>query len=219
MKLREVRQHYRDHEDEIERRLTQFEKLRRSPDRRWFKELVFVILTSKSSAKSSWEAVEELDNRGLLIDGSKQEIAEVLEEFGVSFEASKADYIVRNRELLAQPTLTQPEKGLKLRQKLDLNDLEKSRAWLVENIRGLSWKGGSHFLRNIGYGDEFGIVSQHILTALKQLGLIENVEPPRTEDEYGQIEAAMRELAEETGIDVKALDLVLWSMETGEVFK
>jgi len=32
-------------------------------------------------------------------------------------------------------------------------------------------------------------------------------------------EETMRELAEELGIDIQALDLVLWSMETGEVFK
>lgn len=219
MNIGDVRAHYLKNQKEIEDRLAKFEALQDADDQRWFKELVFVILTSRSSAKNAWEATEKLDELNLLLEGSTEEIADVLEKHEISYERNKADYIARNREDLSQPTLTNPEKELKLKEKLDLDNLEKTRSWLVDNMNGLSWKGASHFLRNVGHGNGFGIVSQHILTRMKALDTIKSVEPPSSEDEYKNVEDKMQRLAREINVDVKVLDLVLWSMETGEVFK
>lgn len=219
MNTEEVRDHYLKHKEKVETRLREFEQLRDSSDRRLFQELVFVILSSQTSAKKAWKASEELEKSNFLLEGSKNEISEILASNEIQYEVSKADYIVKNREMLLQPTLTNPEKELKLKGKINPENLDKSRKWLAENIQGISWKGASHFLRNIGYGNSFGIISSHILTKLAQLGAIENTDQPSNKESYIELEKEMQEIAEKIDIDVKALDLVLWSMETGKVFK
>ena len=219
MNPEEIEKHYEENKEQIQNRLEEFKSLRDGNDYRLFMELCFVILTSQSSAKNAWKSVQQLDEQNLLLEGDKSEIADVLNQNEIQYEKDKANYITENRKILSQPTLNNPTKELKIREKLNLNDLEKTREWLVENIKGLSWKGASHFLRNIGYGDDFAIVSTYISKTLFKLGLIEEAELPDNKQEYLEQEEKVRKLAENVGITISALDLVLWSMETGEIFK
>jgi N-glycosylase/DNA lyase len=219
MNTEDVKQAYREREQEIESRLQDFRELRDAGSERWFKELVFVILTSQSSAQDSWQAVEKLSGEGLLEDGDEEEIAEVLASEGIQYERSKAHYIVENRKEMSQPTLEDPSGDLKLKGRVNPGDLESTRERLVDELKGVGWKGASHFLRNIGYGNGFAIVSGRITSKLHELGVIESVEQPSGKEEYLEIEKRMQGLSRELEIDIKALDLVLWSMETGEVFK
>lgn len=219
MEIEDVKQNYRDQKDEIKSRIKQFQQLQDTSDYRLFKELVFVILTSRSDAKKSWEAVEKLDELGLMENGSKEEIAEVLKSYDIQYERNKASYIVDNRRSLSQPTLEDPSDDLKLSQRIDPHNLDATREQLVKNLKGISWKGASHFLRNIGYGNEFAIVSGYIAKKLYQLGMLDSPDPPKNKEEYLEAEQKLRQLSKETGIDIQELDLVLWSMETGEVFK
>jgi N-glycosylase/DNA lyase len=219
MNPEDIRQHYEENKEEIQDRLDEFREIRESNDYRLFMELCFVILTSQSSAKNAWKAVQKLDNENLLIEGNKSEIERILKEKEIQYEKNKAGYIVDNRQLLSQPTLKNPTNELKIKEKLSLEDLEKTREWLVDNIKGLSWKGASHFLRNIGYGDDFAIVSSYISKTLFKLELIEEAEIPKNKEKYLEQEEIVKNLADEVGIDIKALDLVLWSIQTGEVFK
>ena len=219
MNRKQIKQHYREQQDVIDQRLQSFKQLRDSSNRRKFQELVFVLLTSQTSAKEAWNAAEKLGQLELLENGSKQEIIQVLENFDIQYEKKKAGYIVENRKLLSQPTLQNPEKRLKLEERINTNDLESTRLWLAENMKGIGMKGASHFLRNIGYGNSFAIVSNHIITVLHELGFKEKPEPPQNREEYLEAEETVQNLAEQLSIDVKALDLVLWSMKTGEVFK
>lgn len=215
----DIKQHHQENKEDIQEQLEEFKEIGESSDYRLFMELCFVILTSQSSAKNAWKAVEQLDSQNLLLDGDKSEIADVLRRNEIQYEDNKASYIVENRAFLSQPTLKNPTKELKLREKLDFNNLENTRNWLVDKIKGLSWKGASHFLRNIGHGDRLAIVSNYISKTLFKLERIEELELPRDKEEYLEQEQKVRELAEELDIDIQALDLVLWSMETGEVFK
>lgn len=219
MKKENILSEYRERETEISSRLEQFELLRDASDTRLFKELVFVILTSQSGAENAWDATEELESRGLLQDGSRKEIEHVLADHDIQYERNKADYIVSNRNALSQPTLNDPTVSLKLSDRIDPDDLESTREQLVEELKGVSWKGASHFLRNVGHGNSFAIVSGYISKALFQLDLQESVEPPKNREDYFEAEEKVQELAGELGIDVQALDLVLWAMQTGEVFK
>lgn len=219
MNTKDIQQHYLEHQNEIDTRLKEFEELRDSSENRWFQELIFVILSSQTSAKKAWNAAEKLMDSDLLLKGSKDEIAKILAGNEIQYEINKAEYIVDNRQMLSQPTLTNPKKELKLKNKVDPDNLDKSRKWLAENIKGISWKGASHFLRNIGYGNSFGIISSHILTNLAQLGAIEDTTQPTILDEYLEMEDKMQNIADKTDIDIKALDLVFWSMQTGEIFK
>lgn len=219
MELEDVRQHYEKNREEIESRLEEFHQLRDASERRWFKELVFVILTSQSSAEDSWNTAEELDAEDMLLGGEESEIEEILAGYGIQYEKNKASYIVENRDELSQPTLADPSGALKLRSRVDQADLEKTREQLVDQVKGISWKGASHFLRNIGYGNSFAIVSSRITSKLSELGVLETPEQPSRKEDYMEVEEKMQKLAAELEIEVKALDLVLWSMETGEVFK
>ncbi|MFB6190224.1 MAG: DNA lyase [Candidatus Nanohaloarchaea archaeon] len=219
MDTEDVNQEYREREQEIESRLQEFEELRDADSERWFKELVFVILTSRSSAKDSWKAVEKLDELNLLEDGGEEEIAEVLAMEGVRYERSKSRYIVNNRRKLSRPTLESTSGKLKLESRVDPENLEATRERLVDGLKGVGWKGASHFLRNIGYGNGFAIVSGRITSKLHELGVIESLEQPSGKEEYLEVEERMRGLSRELDIDIKALDLVLWAMETGEIFK
>jgi len=134
--------------------------------------------------KNGWKAVEQLDDLNLLLEGDKSEITKILQKNEIQYERNKAQYLIDNRKLLSQPTLKNPTNELKIKEKLNLQNLEKTRKWLVENINGLSWKGASHFLRNIGYGDDFAIVSSYISKTLFKLQLIEDAQLPKNEEEY-----------------------------------
>lgn len=219
MNKQELIEHYQSRKEEIESKLNSFEDLRDSSEERKFKELVFVILSSQTRAEKAWKACKNLENQDLLLDGEVEDVEQVLLEEDVSYPENKSKYIVSNRKMLSQPTLQEPEKGLKISQKINEEDLEDSRAWFAENIKGISWKGSSHFLRNIGYGNGFGIISSHIAMQMNEIGLTESPEPPKTKEEYLKQEKVLQDFAEEIGIDIKALDLVLWSAKTGEIFK
>lgn len=219
MKRKQLQRHYSENRKEVDRRLKEFKGLRNAKEKRLFQELVFVILSSQTSAEKSWKAAKELAKRNLLMQGSREEIAEILRENNVQYEENKASYILENRKDLSQPTLSNPEKGLKLKQRIKPEDLDSTREWFVENIKGISWKGASHFLRNIGYGNSFAIVSNHVLKVLAELDVIEKADQPSKKEQYLEIEEEVQELAEEVGIEIQALDLVIWSLRTGEVFK
>ncbi|PSG99776.1 MAG: hypothetical protein BRC28_02935 [Nanohaloarchaea archaeon SW_4_43_9] len=219
MNIDKVKAHYRERETEIEKRLEQFRALKDENDYRLFIELVFVILTSQTEAQKAWKATEELDEKNLLMEGNKGQIAEILRRNGVKYEENKASYIIQNRGKLSQPTLSNPTKELKLKEKIDGENLDKSRKWIVENIQGIGWKGASHFLRNIGYGNSFAIVSTHIVDLMHELDVIEKAEIPDNEEDYREMEEKLQNFSEKIGVEIKSLDLVLWSMKTGQVFK
>ncbi len=219
MKKSEIKQHFEEQRGKISSRLEDFKKLSDVKEKRKFKELIFVILTSQTGAEKAWEATETLESTDLLHTGRSADIEEVLEEQEIQYPEEKSNYIVENREFLTQPTLVDPERKLKISQKINPDDLQASREWFAENIKGMSWKGSSHFLRNIGYGDDFAIISSHIINVLHELGLLETLDPPSGKKEYLEIERKFQDLARTLEIDVKELDLVLWSMRTGKVFK
>lgn len=219
MNKQKIKEHYKEHKSEIDSRLDDFESLRDSSEKRKFKELVFVILTSQSSAEDCWEATNQLESKNLLLSDNKTAISEVLEKHGVSYPKDKTDYIVENRKILSQPTLQNPKSCLKISERIKKDSLDDTRLWMAENLKGISWKGSSHFLRNIGYGNSFAIISTHIITFLHEIGLLESPKTPNSREEYIEMEEKIKQISKELDIDIKALDLVLWSMKTGKIFK
>jgi N-glycosylase/DNA lyase len=152
--------------------------------------------------------------RPFLIDGDFEELSSALS--GVHrYPFARAGYIVASRDFL------QEHCGLQLRKKLEsfASDLER-RDWLVKEkrIKGLGYKEASHFLRNIGLKG-YAILDKHILRSMAELGLIDDSKPPNTRSKYLIIEDKLKRLATLTGIDFDELDLVLWSLKTGEILK
>ena len=210
---RKLRQSYFDVRDEIKRGLDGFKKLwQTGGDDEIFAELVFCMLTPQSKAKVCWRAVENLIRKGLLIKGSESEIAHEL--VGVRFNRKKAEYIVGARKQF----MVDGKVSIKARIAQFDNPFD-AREWLVHNIRGIGYKEASHFLRNIGRGEEFAILDRHILRSLKALDVIEEIPRTLSKSRYLEIEAKMRGFAEKIDIPMGELDLLLWYMGTGEVFK
>jgi N-glycosylase/DNA lyase len=99
------------------------------------------------------------------------------------------------------------------------SDARDARDWLVQKVKGVGYKEASHFLRNIGYEEEFAILDRHILKNLKLLGVIEKIPNSLSKKRYLEIEKRMKEFAERIEIPMADLDLLLWYKETGMIFK
>ncbi len=197
----------------IRARLADFRRVGRGSDARIFEEMCFAILAIQSSARSSDAAVRALAKEGLLWSSGPAEIAHFLQH-RTRFHNHKAAYLVRARERFfsaGRPTL---------RATLDaFPDPEAARAWLVAEIDGFGLKEASHFLRNIGRGEDLAILDRHILRNLVRHRVIARVPPSLTPKRYLAIEARLRRFAEAVGSSVGVLDLLWWSRQTGEIFK
>lgn len=211
----EVRRAHRRSRREITSRLAEFEavwQLNADADRRIWEELVFCIFTANASARMGLRAVAAV--KELLPSGSAEDLAAALT--GVHrFPNARSRYIVHTREYL------QSDCGMRLRERLEnFADPVERRDWLAreKNIKGLGYKEASHFLRNVGFRG-YAILDKHILNSLAELGVIEAAQAPANRARYLAIEAKMREFAGAAQIDFDELDLVLWSMKTGEILK
>ena len=83
----------------------------------------------------------------------------------------------------------------------------------------MGYKESSHFLRNVGFGDDIAILDRHIMKNLVKYGVIEEIPKSLTDKKYLEIEEKMRKFASGVGIPMAHLDLLWWSEETGEIFK
>lgn len=199
--------------DTIRERLSEFRSVwLKGDDRRLWEEMVYCIFTAGSSARLGLNAIEAI--RHLLSDGSQEQMTEALRG-KYRYISARPGYIIATRSYL------QSVCGMRLREKLEsFDDAVERRDWIAseKQIKGLGYKEGSHFLRNIGLSG-YGILDKHILRSLAELGVIENPKPPANRRQYLDIEERLRRFAADIGIDFDELDLVLWSMKTGEILK
>ncbi|KAB2834252.1 MAG: DNA lyase [Candidatus Dadabacteria bacterium] len=181
-------------------------------DGRIFEELAFCICTAGASAKMGLRSIDAL--RDILLEGNLRKFRKRLE--GVHrFPNYRPAYIIHTREYLRR------EHGLRLRELIEsFHDPLERRDFFARNkdIKGIGYKESSHFLRNIGY-EGYAILDKHILNTLSELGVIASPKPPGTRDRYIEIEDSLRHFADEIGIPMDELDLLLWSEKTGEVLK
>ena len=212
-KVNELKEFYKEKEGIISRRVAEFRRLWKSGDEvDYLKELIFCILTPQSKAKICWQKVLELFEEKLIFGGSVEDIASVLT--GVRFRLNKARYIILAREkFIADGKIILREKIKQFGRPL------QAREWLVKNIKGMGYKEASHFLRNIGFGENLAILDRHILKNLKHFGLISEIPKSLTRKRYIGIEKKFLSFARIINIPPSHLDLLLWCKETGEVFK
>ncbi len=157
-------------------------------------------------------AIEQV--RDLLACGAHEELAEALT--GVHrYPRARSGYIVTTRDFLTLDC------GMRLRERLaTFADPIARRDWLARErgIKGLGYKEASHFLRNIGLRG-YAILDKHVLRSMYELAVTHTPDPPSTRARYLATEEKLREYAKQIGIDFDELDLVLWSLKTGEVLK
>jgi N-glycosylase/DNA lyase len=197
---------YKQKRTAIRRRLREYKAV---PVSGYFYELLYCLMTPQSSAVNAAKAqrrFEEADLRNREIDPLPFLHTE---EYYIRFHHSKARWITemkRNYEMIEAITvgpMTASEK----------------REWFVRNVKGLSYKEATHFLRNIGRNEGLTILDRHILKNLKRYGIIRSLPTSITKKRYLQIERKFLRFAEETGITVDELDLLFWSAEAGEILK
>jgi N-glycosylase/DNA lyase len=198
---------------EIRARLAEFRSVwETASNERLWEELVYCIFTAGASARMGLRSIEAV--RHLLSEGNQKELTAAL--LGVHrYPAARPGYIIVTRDYLREDC------GMRLRERLEsFADPLARRDWLARErrIKGLGYKEASHFLRNIGLRG-YGILDKHILRSLAELGEIESPEPPTTRARYLETEERLRQFARRVRIDFDELDLILWSMKTGEVLK
>jgi N-glycosylase/DNA lyase len=235
--ISQLKKIYKFQKKQIISRLKEFENLwLTGNDEEIFTELAFCLLTPQSKAKSCWDAVLKLKEHDLLLSGNTEQIRKGLA--CVRFKNKKAEYIIKARKLFTPPLLPPLlRRGAGLNKKVSkdfhadnhrvsikpllksFSNIYECREWLVNNIVGLGYKEASHFLRNIGLGEEIAILDRHILRNLKETGVIEEIPESLSRAKYIQIEKQMIGFARQIRIPVSHLDLLLWYKGTGEIFK
>ena len=203
---------YKRHKKNIKKRLKEFKNKYKDNDKDIFAELCFCILTPQSKAVHCDIAIKKLKKNNLLLKGSVNKIKSILRGFS-RFHNKKASYIVYARKQFLK------KKTLKVKKRLEENNIINARNWIVKNIKGIGMKEASHFLRNIGMGKDIAILDVHILRNLKRLGIIKNIPKSISVKTYLDIEDKMRKLANKVSIPMEELDLLFWSRETGFIFK
>ena len=154
--------------------------------------------------------------RPLLLDGAAGEMTAALKRAGAHrFPVARPQYIVTTRNYL------RAQFGMALRKRLrSFRDPFERRDWLAQEkqVKGLGYKESSHFLRNIGVKGH-AILDKHVMRCLAEVGVVDSAKPPQTRRKYLAVEQELIRFAKDIGVDFDELDLVLWSMKTGEILK
>lgn len=211
----DIRATHKARRNEIRKRLDQFREVwRQGSDALLWEELVFCIFTAGASARMGFRAVDAV--RPLLMNGQQEEMSLALKSAGAHrFPNERPGYIVVTRNYLREHC------NMALAQKLNsFRDPLERRDWLAQErqIKGLGYKESSHFLRNVGFKGH-AILDKHVMKCLQDVQVVETSKPPTNRTRYLEIEQELKCFAREIKIDFDELDLVLWSMKTGEVLK
>jgi N-glycosylase/DNA lyase len=211
-RIEELRESYSSRVAEIEARVEDFRRFLDKDEEDVFAEMCFCLCTPQSKAKACDRAIERLKESGALFSGTEEDICSELRQ--ARFCESKARYMVEAREQFTS------DRRIQIKGRLSGHlDPEGLREWVVRNVKGLGYKESSHFLRNIGLGLDLAILDRHILKNLKAAGVIDTIPASLSRKTYLEIERKTRAFSEEIGIPMMHLDLLLWSMETGEIFR
>lgn len=190
---------------DIEKKKSQFLSFQKKSNHDIFKELCFCLMTANFNAKRAVEIQKKCG--GVFLTGTEEELSKILKVNGHRFPNTRAHFI----------HLAQVNKDTIKKEIFSIKNKEEKREWLVKNIKGLGFKEASHFLRNIGFFD-YAIIDFHIVDILVENKIIEK---PKTLNKanYLLIESKLQSLAKKTNLTLGELDLYLWYMETGTIYK
>jgi N-glycosylase/DNA lyase len=204
--LETLKRLYRKRRSAIRERLSEFSSV---PASEYFYELAYCLLTPQSSAVHADRAVETLRSHLFSEQGGNPEQLLRNPAHYIRFHRTKARHL-----LLARAGFPAVLQALS-----NGRPAGEVREWLVKNVKGLGYKEATHFLRNIGKNNGLAILDRHILRNLKRYGSIRSVPKALTRRKYLAIEQRFKAFSQQIGIPPDELDLLLWSMETGEIRK
>lgn len=193
-----------DIKDKIEKRLEEFQKLNKKSSKEWFSELCFCLLTANTSAEMGIRVQNQLGYKGFTDYKDEKELVNRLKKARSRFYNRRAHFIHLANKHKSIKTILKKQKDM--------------REWLVENIKGLSYKEASHFLRNVGYFD-YAILDKHILKTLHENILIPQIPSSMNKNNYLLFEQILGRLSKRMSMSQGELDLYLWYLKTGKVQK
>ncbi len=197
---------YAARKESIQRRLSEFSRI---PRKQYPYELLYCLLTPQSSARNAGAVVQQLQARNFLRRPFDPEPLLRDPEHYIRFHRTKA-----RRLLQLVDTFT----GIDSILDSALSAMEL-RDWLVEHVDGLGMKEATHFLRNIGRNDCLAILDRHILRHLVLSGVLAEVPSSVTRNTYLVIEKKFKRFSDTMQIPIDELDLLFWSLQTGEILK
>jgi N-glycosylase/DNA lyase len=172
-----------------------------------FSELCFCVLTANFNAQRAIDIQNEISD--VFINGSIYRLKSELRRLGYRFPNKRAEYIVYNRQF---------KDILKTKIFKSFKDDQERREWIVKNIKGISYKEASHFLRNIGFKN-YAIIDFHIIDILIKEGYLKEKPKTMNKKKYLYIEKILHRLGEKVNLNQSKLDFYLWYIETGKVLK
>jgi N-glycosylase/DNA lyase len=207
---------------------------RKKTEEEIFYNLCFCLMAPQTTFKNNIKVIQKLKELDFYYFGEAYEgycgitqIEEILKP--VRFYKNKTKYILEAKKKF--PEILQAISSLDIwdnKQSIHVVDIYKIREWLIDNVKGLGYKASSHFLRNLGYGDNITIIDTHIIKFLKE---IENQYPKRyeglwlqlknTEDShltksiYLKLEKIFQNIAKENKVSCAELDSWLWKNYSG----
>jgi N-glycosylase/DNA lyase len=188
---------------------TRLEDFAQVPASQYFYELAFCILTPQSSAVNAERTILELRADDFINSGFDPTSYLRDPTHYIRFHNVKAKRLLAIRDSFPEllPHLTNTT--LSAEQKRDI---------VLDMVKGLGMKETAHFLRNIGVRD-LAILDRHILKHLHRLHVIKKIPTSLTRKRYLEIEKQWKRFAKRIDIPIEELDLLFWSMETGEIRK
>jgi N-glycosylase/DNA lyase len=202
---RDIKLYYSRDKQKIKQRLKDFQRIVPTD---YFYELVYCLLTPQSSAVNAGQAVNLLRQNSFSIRKLNPERFLYNKDLYIRFHKNKSKYLLEMKE---QYTAIYHQ----LKNGLSAYEL---REWLVKNVKGLGYKEASHFLRNIGYRN-LAILDRHILRNLVRAGVLKQIPKSISRFNYLETEKEFLDYSKKIKIPMDELDLLFWSMETGEILK
>jgi N-glycosylase/DNA lyase len=195
---------FQESKEKIDKHLEKYDEIDTENREQLFEELAFCLLTPQSKARSADQSIKALKEHKLLLNGTPEQLEPHLKR--IRFHITKAKRIVEAREKFQNF-------------EFNFNNIEELRHKIVQTFKGLGYKEASHYLRNIGHGRDLAILDRHILKNLINMGLIKEIPKTLTPKKYFEIENTMKTFCKNNEMSMGHIDLILWSTETGEMFK
>jgi N-glycosylase/DNA lyase len=193
----------------VDERMDEFRWVHNQDSIKWYKELVYCLLTAYSSALLGQKCLDALCCDNILLKSSLKEVQACLQKEGHRFANRRGEYIYNTRKLA--PKLKFIIQGFR--------NSKDARVWLVKNIKGIGWKEASHYLRNVGYFN-LAIIDRHILSNMEEHDLIKATRKKGiTAKRYFKYEKILNMVAKRLDMPLGELDLYLWYRKTGKVLK
>ncbi len=197
-------QRFQESKEKIDKHLEKYDEIDTKNRDQLFEELAFCLLTPQSKARAADQSIKLLTEHDLLLNGNPEQLEPHLKS--IRFHITKAKRIVEAREKFQNFDF-------------DFDNIEELRHKIVQTFKGLGYKEASHYLRNIGHGRDLAILDRHILKNLINMGLIEEIPKTLTPKKYFEIENTMKIFCKNNEMSMGHIDLILWSTETGAMFK